>query len=103
MEITTTHLEVQMRATRALLKFCRDHDYESKWIVNVARCLLLLEDGQVADAYAEYINVPLGGNGCFNDWWPPVVFAHEDEEFVWTEFEALCAHWSLMMNLAKKD
>lgn len=44
--------------------------------------------------------VPLGGNGCFNDWYPTVVFAHEDREYVATVFEALVSNWSLMMGLS---
>lgn len=103
MKTTDLYLPEQTRATRALLKFCRDHRYESRWIENIASCLLHLESSRVAEAYTEYASVPLGGNGCFNDWYPPVVFAHENEEFVATEFEALCANWSLIMKLAKKD
>ncbi len=50
-------------------------------------------------AVKAFQGVPLVGNGCFNDWYPPVVFEHEDHEYVATVFGALVSNWSLMMAL----
>ena len=91
-----------MRATRALLKFCEDHGYESTGVDGIRQCLDALERGDMQGAAEHFRRVPLGGNGCFNDWWPPVVFPNETQEYVWAVFEALTANWSLLMKLSLK-
>ena len=93
-----THVLAQLRATKALVTFCELHGREDIGLIR--ECQSALEDGNIRKAVAAYKQVPLGGNGCFNDWWPPVVFDHEDNDYVWAVFEALVAHWSLMMKLS---
>ncbi len=97
---STAHIEVQKRATRALLKFCGQHGYQNLWLKDIRECLSALEAKNVYSAVEHFQAVPLGGNGCFNDWWPPVVFDHEDEDYVWAVFEALVAEWSRLMQLS---
>jgi hypothetical protein len=99
-DFTDVHLVAQRRATAALLKFCQDHRYDGPWLSDLRVCLASLQRGDTAAAFRSFHKVPLGGNGCFNDWWPPVVFEHEDQDYVWTVFEALTGHWSCVMQLA---
>jgi hypothetical protein len=93
----------QLRATRALLKFCEEHGYKSSWLVNIHDCASALEKGDLSAAFANYSAVPLGGNGCFNDWWPPIVYPHETEEYNWTVFESLVCNWSILMRVILKE
>ena len=103
MEFTDAHVIIQTRATRTLLKFCDDHnDSRDGALAPVRACLRHLEAGDVAAAYRAYKQVPFGGNGCFNDWLPPSVFPHENDDYVWGVFDALCTEWNFMMNLATK-
>jgi hypothetical protein len=92
----------QTRATSSLLKFCEDHGYKSDWLENVRRCLMALNGGNIMEACDQFRQVPFGGNGCFNDWTPPVVFAYETQEYVRSVFDALSANWTLLMNLYAK-
>jgi len=64
---------------------------------------LRLESGETSSAVKSYKEVPLGGNGCFNDWIPPVVYEHETKEYVWAIFEALVSQWSILMRLSLSE
>lgn len=94
------HIHVQLPASRALLKFCIDHQYGSRHLEDIRQCIAALEARDMGAAVKAFQAVPLGGNGCFNDWYPPVVFEHEDREYAATVFEALVSNWSLMMGLS---
>jgi hypothetical protein len=94
------HVHSQQRAARALIKFCKDHDYDYPAISDLHRCLKALEFGNIKAAVEAYQKVPLGGMGCFNDWLPPVVFSNETPEYVQAVFEALTSQWSLLMRLS---
>ena len=102
-EFTESNITAQIRHTKALIKFCVDHGYNMVYLKDIQDCLVALENKDMALAYDYYSKVPLGGNGCFNDWWPPVVFDHENSDYVWAIFEALVSQWSLSMRLSKKD
>lgn len=97
---TDIHIHAQARATRALIKFCRDHKGDYPAMPDLHNCLRALERGNIKAAVEFYQKVPLGGMGCFNDWLPPVVFSHETEEYVQAVFEALTSQWSLLMRLS---
>ena len=94
------HVRTQLRASRSLLKFCEEHGYKNQWIENIHQCVKALEKGDIVAAVDNYNVVPLGGMGCFNDWWPPVIYENETEEYVWAVFEALVAQWSRLMSLS---
>ena len=100
-EYTVASLSRQKRYTRALIKFCVDHKNKSIYMDYIRDCLVALEADDVQSAYNLYEQVPLGGNGCFNDWWPPVVFEYEDENYVWSVFESLVNLWSSSMRSLK--
>ena len=92
-------VHLQLRASRALVKFCDDHGLKSIWLEKIRACGVALENGEITLAVENYNAVPLGGMGCFNDWWPPVIYEHETEEYAWAVFEALVDHWSRLMRL----
>ena len=98
---SNVHAHTQLRASRSLLKFCNEHGYKNEWLENIHHCIKALEKGDIAAAMENYSAVPLGGMGCFNDWWPPVVYENETEEYVCAVFEALVAQWSRLMSLSR--
>lgn len=98
---TTVHAIQQERATRTLVKFCDDHNYDVNGVERLRMCVKALERKDINAAYEIYLTIPLGGMGCFDDWLPSVVFKHETQEYVRGVFEALITQWSQLMQLTK--
>lgn len=96
-------VDTRIRATMALVKFCEDHNFASANLRLLKDCATALEQGDIARARSINHELPTGGNGALNDWWPPVVFPHETPEYTWAVFEALVARWKLLMNLLDKQ
>jgi len=97
-------LQKLSKATDTLLKFCIDHKMDSgKYIESIKKCLISLQEKDIKTAVDHFLEVPLGGNGCFNDWWPPVVYEHENSEYVYGVFIALTAYWSRLMRSSIPD
>ena len=96
----TAWLESQLSATNALVKFCEEHKYKDERMVYLKACQKALESEAINMAVEEYKKIPLGGNGCFNDWWPESVFEHETEQYVEAVFQALVERWSRLMHLS---
>ena len=96
----TPYIDVQLRATKALLKFCEDHG-RTAGLEDIKNSLAALEQGNVLLAIEYYQKVPLGGAGTFSDWWPEPL-SQETGEYAWTVFEALVAYWSNLMKLSLK-
>ena len=97
----TTHA----RVTRALLKFCVDHQRDEDIGIGIGPiqdCLHALENGDVHAAVKHYSRIRFGPYG-FDDWFPPVVFEHEDGDYVWTVFEGLCGGWTRSMEPLRKE
>lgn len=61
-EYPTVHVAVQLAATRALLKFCREHRRYEQELERVRQCLGAFVAGDVATAVKHYRAVPLSGN-----------------------------------------
>ena len=101
MELTNIYVHAQVRASYALLKFCVDHERDDEWVEHIRTCHKALGTGDIEKAYESFTKVPFGGMGCFNDWFPPVIFDHEDRAYVSTVFESLCANWTRLMDLAQ--
>ncbi|PKF78094.1 hypothetical protein CW749_17940 [Vibrio sp. vnigr-6D03] len=96
-----THCMSQLKATQALLKFCSEHGHATdEYIVAIASCAEALENKNIEQAVKDYQKVPLGGNNCFNDWYPPAVYEHETETYALAVFEALTINWSRLMALS---
>ncbi len=95
----------QLRATNALLKFCIEHNYPDRnpALKSIELCAKALESKDIKSAVKHYLDVPLGGNGCFNDWWPPAIYENESEDYVWAIFEALTSNWSNSMRLSVEN
>ena len=85
------------RTLRALVKFCRDHDHTA--LTSLQGILDALEQGDFETASRRYQSLP-SGPWCWDDWFPPVVYDHEDGDFVWTVFQALVERWHRMMRTA---
>ncbi|MCU7845076.1 MAG: hypothetical protein KZQ93_14700 [Candidatus Thiodiazotropha sp. (ex Monitilora ramsayi)] len=100
---STAWLDSQLRATNALVKFCEEHDYKDERMSHLKACLKALETKAINKAVEEYRKIPLGGNGCFNDWWPDSVYEHETEEYVEAVFQALIERWSRLMKKGLGD
>lgn len=93
---------LEARATRALLKFCSDHQSTHPALGDIRTCLAALEAGEKSNAVAAFKRVPVGKEG-FGDWWPPSMSPQEGEEYAWAVFEALVERWyRLMTSLADR-
>ena len=92
------HLRNQLRATRALVKFIEEH--KGKVDADLKECLGALERKDSGAAVRHARNVRVAGMGSLTDWFPPTVYPHESEEYVWTELEALAHHWWRLMSLS---
>ena len=97
---TDVHVISQRRATQGLIKFCEDHGYDVAGVNELRTCLQALAKKDMQSAMQAYQRVPLGGMGRFDDWLPPVVFPHENADYVRAVFEALVTQWSLIMRLS---
>jgi len=81
-----------IRSTKALVKFCEDHDGVEK-ARQLRGVLASLEaDDRLAAARA-FKAIPFGGMGSFADWIPAVRFENETAEYVEEVFVALTVQW----------
>jgi hypothetical protein len=87
-------------ATRALLKFCRDHQYPEGGLKDLLECQTALEGEDFGLALFHFKRMSFGGMGRFDDWWPPVVSEQEDEAYVATVFEALVERFCRLFRAA---
>src|SRR4051794_28234912 len=76
------------QSTRALLKFCEDHDAPDKARALRAVLTALEADDRLAATRA-FKAIPFGGNGSFADWFPPAKFANETPDYTEQVFIAL--------------
>jgi len=97
---TDVYVVSQRRATRALIKFCEDHQYDVGGVQELRVCLKALDRKDMESAVQAYLRVPLGGMGCFDDWLPATRFAHETTDYARAVFEALVTQWNLLMKLS---
>ncbi len=87
----------QINATRALLKFCREHGHAPYWIKCLEECLIALEDRNseaVRDIRERFARA---GMGSYLDWFPDVIFPHEDADYVEAVWYGLDGYWREMM------
>jgi hypothetical protein len=88
---------VEARATRALLKFCVDHDIDTKYVLNeLGAILAALEAGEKMNAVEAFKRIPVG-RFAFGDWFPPAVGPLEDKDYALGVFEALMKRWHRLM------
>ena len=92
------HAHFQIEATRALLKFLAEHNGGTH--PELEMCMAALESDNVALALAHAKAVKPHGMGGLTEWFPPVVFASEDREYVSTVLHALVNHWCHAISLS---
>lgn len=85
------------RTTRALLQFCTEHKCNDFYVDRLKECLAALDSNDVRGAVEAFQRIPFHKEG-FSEWWPPVVYPHETEEYVWAVFEGLVERWWRLMN-----
>ena len=95
--VSDVHLRDQIRATKALVKFILDH--RGSVDEDLEKCLEALEQKNISAAVEHARKVKVSGMGSITDWFPPVVFPHETEEYVWAELEAFAANWVRLISL----
>ena len=90
------HVEAQILAASALVRFCNTHQIAEPGIELVRACHEALEAGDVQGALAAFEKVPQGGNGCFNDWQPT-----DSPDFAYdlAVFQALVERWARLMRV----
>src|SRR5213075_3218839 len=86
-----------LQSTKALSKFVREHEgVQSPFLNDI---VTHLEAGDLQKAYKRFKTAHFGAYG-FNDWFPPVVFDHEDADYVQAVFESLTERWARLMRTA---
>ena len=88
----------QTLATEALVKFIRDHD--AKPDLNLQACLIALRAGDIENAVSHAQRVKPHGMGGITDWWPPVKFENEENDYVSAVLQALVNEWCRLMSLS---
>jgi hypothetical protein len=94
------YMSMQSTATRALLKFCQDHDVGGTYVEDLRKCLLALTSSDIESAVKHYRAIPVGNMGCLDDWSPHAACEHENDEYAREVFQALIEHWVRLMNLS---
>ncbi len=89
-----------LRCARALLKFSREHGHAAGALAPIQACISALESGNFSRAIEEFERMSFGGMGRFDDWFPPVVYEHEDGDYVWAVFEALVERFHRLFRTA---
>jgi hypothetical protein len=98
---TASFINLQKRATRALARFCDEHQCSHPALQRVKECLSALEAGDTERAWREFEAVPLGGAGHLSDWRPRPTLPSEEAQHLGAVFDALVHYWSYSMNLMK--
>jgi len=86
-----------LQTTRALTKFIRDHG--GIQLPFMERMLASLEAKEFDDVAKQFKLVHFGAYGI-GDWFPPVVFDCENEDYAQVVFDALIERWGRLMNAA---
>jgi hypothetical protein len=82
--------------TRALAKFCSDHHSDETLFASILASLEA-DDFQAA---LRLLRANPPGPCTWADWFPPVVFEHEDPAYVGVLFHALTERWYRLMRTA---
>lgn len=83
--------------TRAMRKFVQEHEGVQTPVLDKILASLEADDFKAASKLFKTIH--FGAYG-FGDWFPPVKFANEDQEYVQVVFEALVERWHRLMKSA---
>ena len=83
--------------TKALIKFCEDHEGQFK-VAPLRAVLSALEQDDKDAAEKAFKKIPFGGMGTFADWLPPAKFDNETPEYAREVFVALTVQWYELMS-----
>uniref|UniRef100_Q47BY6 Uncharacterized protein n=1 Tax=Dechloromonas aromatica (strain RCB) TaxID=159087 RepID=Q47BY6_DECAR len=86
----------QVRATKALLRFCQEHGHAPFWIEQLKECVGALEAKKDAVVCEKYALLRRAGMGSFIDWFPRTPEG-EDGQYEETLWWALDAYWLEVM------
>ena len=89
-----------LAAAQALLKFSCEHSHPPGGLDPLEACVSALLSGNFKSAVAEFDRMSFGGMGRFDDWFPPVIYEHEDETYVQAVFEALVERFARLFRTA---
>jgi hypothetical protein len=92
-----------LSSSRALMKFCREHRYPEGGLVRLQECIAALEADNFREAANCFRSIPLGGMGCFNDWFPPVIYDHENSDYVTVIFDSLLERCARLFRTASNE
>ena len=98
MTILNSKLVLQLEATSALVKFCEEHNVKECGWENVFKCEKEFKKGNIEKAIEFFQKVPLGGNGCFNQW-QPSNNCEGERWYTHNVFLALTERWSRLLSL----
>jgi hypothetical protein len=102
-ERVDSFIMAKLATANALADFCIAYEVRDPGWEEVLNCRDALERGDLESAYNHFEAVPLGGNGCFNDWQPNQShFSNEREgNNLMHTFRALTERWCRFMKIAK--
>jgi len=90
-------LSALVSATKALIKFCEEHEGEFK-VAPLRIFLSALEHDDKFAAEKAFKGMYFGGINSFADWFPPAKFNNETPEYVQEVFVALTVQWYELMS-----
>jgi len=97
----SANIRSEIEATRALLKFYRDHEGGEPTVL--LECLEGLESGDIDRAVAATLRVKPHGMGGLTDWYPPVTQPNESDDYLEVVLHALVDHWWTRMSWYFRD
>ena len=83
----------QKKTTRALHKFCKEHNHAPGYISDLEIFQSALKSKDVVVLQKLIKKLRHAGMGSFLDWFPAAVYEHETEEYVDSIWNALYGHW----------
>ena len=96
-----TYLSLQLGATKALLKFIRDH--QGHIDQDLSACLIELENGDGEKAIQHARMVKPHGMGGITDWFPKPISEYETSEQNEHVLRALVNEWCRVISLSFED
>jgi hypothetical protein len=99
--MTNPYRQLQISASKALLKFIRDHNGHVG--VDLSECLRLLEADRTPDAIAHARKVKPHGMGGITDWYPQPIAHTETIEYNGEVLRALVNEWCRALSLSFEE
>lgn len=99
--MSSTYTQLQLRATRALIKFIEDHDGNIS--ADLRSCLDALEEANVGVAVHHAKKVKPHGMGGITDWFPAPTRGYETEEYAEQVLFALTNEWCRVIALSFEE